>query len=167
MPQKSWAVGEEVLAADFNTYMQNQVVPQFTNVAQRDSQWSAPPTGAMCVTVDTNALWYRTSGGAWVARNSILNVSGTLQPAARIRAGSTSGTTTATGALNITISPALGSTIMSIVGASGGAYGFIVSWNIASIVPGGTVPQAILFNPNGTAVNAQAVVLNWIIVDIP
>lgn len=64
MPQKSWAVGEEVLAADFNTYLQNQVVPAFTNVAQRDSQWAAPPNGAVCVTVDTGTCWQRI-GGTW------------------------------------------------------------------------------------------------------
>jgi hypothetical protein len=66
MPQKAWAVGEEVLAADFNTYLQNQVIPAFTTAAQRDSQWSAPPNGALCVTVDTYRLWQRV-GGAWVA----------------------------------------------------------------------------------------------------
>jgi hypothetical protein len=63
MPQKSWAVGEEVLATDFNTYMQNQVIPQFTGTAQRDSQWASPPTGALCVTTDTNTVWQRAAGG--------------------------------------------------------------------------------------------------------
>ena len=64
MPQKAWAIGEEVLAADFNTYLQNQCVPAFTNVAQRDAQWAAPPNGGLCVTVDTNTLWQRI-GGVW------------------------------------------------------------------------------------------------------
>lgn len=64
MPQKLWAVGEEVLAADFQTYVQGQVCPAFTNVAQRDSQWSAPPNGAVCVTVDTGRFWQRI-GGVW------------------------------------------------------------------------------------------------------
>lgn len=65
MPQKSWAVGEEVLAADFNTYLQNQCVPAFTNTAQRDSQWPSPPNGAVCVTVDTGTYWQR-AAGAWM-----------------------------------------------------------------------------------------------------
>jgi hypothetical protein len=64
MPQKAWVTGEEVLAADFNTYLQNQVVPAFTTTAQRDSQWTTPPAGALCVTVDTNTLWQRVAG-AW------------------------------------------------------------------------------------------------------
>ena len=62
MPQKSWAVGEEVLATDFNTFVQNQVVPAFGNVGTRDSQYTAPPNGALCVTTDTNTLWQRISG---------------------------------------------------------------------------------------------------------
>jgi hypothetical protein len=62
MPQKAWAVGEEVLAADMNTYLQNQVVPAFTTAAQRDTQWVGPPNGALCVTTDTNTLWQRVSG---------------------------------------------------------------------------------------------------------
>src|SRR5262245_19395364 len=65
MPQKVWAIGEEVLAADFNAYVQQQVVPVFTNVAQRDAQWAAPPTGALCVTADTLTVWQYT-GAAWV-----------------------------------------------------------------------------------------------------
>ena len=64
MPQKTWAVGEEVLAADFNLYVQNQVVPTFATVAARDSGWAAPPNGARCVTLDTDTEWSRV-GGVW------------------------------------------------------------------------------------------------------
>src|SRR5262245_46535677 len=65
MPQKVWAVGEEVLAADFNTYVQQQTVPAFPNTATRDTQWTSPPNGAVCVTTDTYTLWMR-QAGAWV-----------------------------------------------------------------------------------------------------
>jgi hypothetical protein len=65
MPQKTWVVGEEVLAADFNSYIQQQVVPQFPNTATRDG-WTAPPNGALCVTVDTYTVWLR-QAGAWKA----------------------------------------------------------------------------------------------------
>jgi hypothetical protein len=64
MPQKTWVVGEEVLAADFNSYVQQQVVPQFPNTATRDSEWTAPPDGALCVTTDTYTTWMR-QAGAW------------------------------------------------------------------------------------------------------
>jgi hypothetical protein len=63
MPQKSWVVGEQVLAADFNTYVQTQVVAQFATVAARDA-WSSPPNGSMCVTLDTGSVWQRIAG-AW------------------------------------------------------------------------------------------------------
>jgi hypothetical protein len=52
MPFKVWGVGEEVLAADFQTFLQGQTVPQFPNPATRDSQWPSPPTGAVCVTTE-------------------------------------------------------------------------------------------------------------------
>lgn len=66
MPFKVWAVGEEVLAADFQSFLQNQVVPVFPNVAARDASWIAPPKGALCVTSDTNTLW-QFSGTAWAS----------------------------------------------------------------------------------------------------
>jgi hypothetical protein len=65
MPQKVWAVGEEVLATDFNTYVQQQIFATFPNVAARDT-WASPPNGAMCITTDTYTVWTRVSG-AWVA----------------------------------------------------------------------------------------------------
>lgn len=63
MPTKTWVVGEEVLAADFNTYVQQQVVPTFSNTAARDA-WTSPPNGARCVTLDTYTGWERRAG-AW------------------------------------------------------------------------------------------------------
>ena len=71
MPQKTWAVGEEVLAADFNAYVQDQVVPQFPTSAARDAEWAAPPNGALCVTTDSNTLWQRVAG-AWYAGQGLL-----------------------------------------------------------------------------------------------
>lgn len=97
MPQKSWAVGEEVLAADFNTYAQNQVVPQFTTTAQRDSQWSSPPNGAMCVTVDTGTYWQRVAG-AWQ------KCFGRLAQNSRTTSAGPAGTTDATLGVDITLS---------------------------------------------------------------
>jgi hypothetical protein len=64
MPQKSWAVGEEVLAADFNAYLQNQVVAVFTTTSQRDTDWASPPNGAKCIVTATNTEYQRIAG-AW------------------------------------------------------------------------------------------------------
>lgn len=64
MPHKVWAVGEEALAADMNSLLQQQVVAQFANAAQRDSQYVAPPIGALCTLTDTLTQWIWT-GSAW------------------------------------------------------------------------------------------------------
>jgi hypothetical protein len=45
MPHKVWQVGEEVIAPDFNTYVQQQVVEQFPNVAARTAAVTAPVAG--------------------------------------------------------------------------------------------------------------------------
>jgi len=49
MPFKVWAVGEEVLAADFNDYLQEQVVATFPSAAARDAAIVAPVVGQMVV----------------------------------------------------------------------------------------------------------------------
>lgn len=68
MPLKTWVLGEEVLAADFNTYVQSQVVVQFANIAARDA-WASPPVGAVCVTVDNGIVWVRKPKPAWVPQS--------------------------------------------------------------------------------------------------
>lgn len=67
MPQKTWAIGEEVLATDFNTYVQNQIVARFATAAARDAAWPAATAGpgAMSVTTDNGTLW-TVVGSAWV-----------------------------------------------------------------------------------------------------
>jgi hypothetical protein len=45
MPNKTWAVGEEVLAPDFNTYVQQQVIAQFPTVAARNTGIASPVGG--------------------------------------------------------------------------------------------------------------------------
>lgn len=52
MPTKTWAVGEEVLAADFNTMVQRQVVATFPNAAARDAAIVAPAAGMACHLAD-------------------------------------------------------------------------------------------------------------------
>jgi hypothetical protein len=49
MPFKVWAIGEEVLAADFQPYLQNQVVAAFPSTAARDAAITAPVLGQMAV----------------------------------------------------------------------------------------------------------------------
>lgn len=64
MPTKTWVVGEEVLAADLNSYIQKQVVPTFATVAARDAAMPAPTAGALAYTSTERVLWcYRDSPG--------------------------------------------------------------------------------------------------------
>lgn len=66
MPFKVWVPGEEVLAADFNTYMQQQVVAVFATAAARDAAITAPINGQTCYLQDAGALFWW-NGTAWVS----------------------------------------------------------------------------------------------------
>lgn len=68
MPHKVWAVGEEVLAADAQTYWQNQVVATFADAAARTAGIAAPVAGQMTWLLDVKRLdvW---DGAAWVPVN--------------------------------------------------------------------------------------------------
>lgn len=57
MPTKTWVVGEEVLAADFNAMVQKQVVATFANAAARDAALPAPTPGMVCYLNDTGKLY--------------------------------------------------------------------------------------------------------------
>jgi hypothetical protein len=62
---KTWAVGEEVLAADLNSYLQSQAVARFPNAGTRTAQLPAPTLGQL-TELDTapGVIWYWT-GSAW------------------------------------------------------------------------------------------------------
>jgi hypothetical protein len=64
MPYKVWAVGEEVLAADFNDYMQEQVIAVFPTTAARDAAILAPNEGQQCYVAASKSMhvW---DGTAW------------------------------------------------------------------------------------------------------
>jgi hypothetical protein len=56
MPTKTWAVGEEVLAADFNSYVQTQVVATFPNAAARTAAIPTPTAGRVTYVADLKVL---------------------------------------------------------------------------------------------------------------
>ena len=62
---KTWAALEEVTAANMNTYVRDNTVPQFASAAARSAAIAAPVTGTLSFLTDTNALDYY-SGSAWV-----------------------------------------------------------------------------------------------------
>jgi hypothetical protein len=61
---KIWAVGEEVLAADFNAFLQQQVVAVFASAAARDAAITAPTRGQACY-VQATAQLLVYDGTAW------------------------------------------------------------------------------------------------------
>lgn len=64
MPFKIWAVGEEVLAADLQAYVQDQVTAVFPSAAARDAAIPAPKVGQVCYLTDTHTLFVY-AGTAW------------------------------------------------------------------------------------------------------
>lgn len=64
MPYKVWATGEEALAADFNPYLQEQVIATFANAAARDAGILTPRNGQFAYLVDRGIL-SKYDGTAW------------------------------------------------------------------------------------------------------
>jgi hypothetical protein len=56
MPYKIWVPGEEVLAADFNAYVQQQVIATFPTAAARNAAITSPVEGMVTWINDTNRL---------------------------------------------------------------------------------------------------------------
>jgi hypothetical protein len=65
MPHKIWTVGEEMLAADVNDYLQEQVVATFANHAARIAAITAPVAGQMTWLTD-QARVEQYDGTKWV-----------------------------------------------------------------------------------------------------
>src|SRR5215467_3183579 len=69
MPFNVWAVGEEVLASDFNPYVQEQVIATFANAAARDASIVSPKAGQHAWLTSTQTLTVF-DGAAWVTSGS-------------------------------------------------------------------------------------------------
>ena len=86
---KTWVAGEELFAADLQSFIQNQVVPAFANPTARDAQWVSPANGAFCVCVDTGSLFQRI-GGIWYRPFNELGYSERSTDTGSVAAGSPS-----------------------------------------------------------------------------
>lgn len=62
---KTWALGEEVIQADFQPIIADQIVGQFATAATRSAGWPSPPVGAMSFLADTRTL-HVYNGSVWV-----------------------------------------------------------------------------------------------------
>lgn len=96
MPSKVWVAGEEVLASDWNSLVQEQVVATFATAAARTAAIAAPKAGQLTYLIDTQRLdrwdgtgWravpYGDLGYAQITANSgIFPLTATLIPGLRI-----------------------------------------------------------------------------------
>ena len=63
---RTWNTADTVSAADFSTYIQDQVVGVYTDSANRSSELSSPAEGQVSITKDDNVLAIY-DGAAWVS----------------------------------------------------------------------------------------------------
>ena len=77
IPYKNFSTGDVVTAADFVSYVTQQVIATFTNTTTRDSSITSPTEGQFAFTEDTDTLWYY-SGSAWVATSLAADITDVL-----------------------------------------------------------------------------------------
>jgi hypothetical protein len=77
VPHKDWLIGEEMIAADVNAALADQVVATFGSASTRASEWATPPDGAVSYLRDTPSVLWLYEGGAWHAYGSAV---GSLAP---------------------------------------------------------------------------------------
>jgi hypothetical protein len=65
MPFKVWTLGEEVLSADFQALVQQQVVATFATTAARDAAITAPVVGQCCFITGKGILVWQGAGIGW------------------------------------------------------------------------------------------------------
>lgn len=63
---KTWAADDVLTAADLNSYLMQQSVPQFASAAVRSGAILSPPTGMITYRAD-GAVFELWNGSAWVA----------------------------------------------------------------------------------------------------
>jgi hypothetical protein len=63
---KTYNIGDEVLAADFNPYVMDQVVTVWASAAARTAGWATPPNGAQSYLQDHPGALYCYNGTAWI-----------------------------------------------------------------------------------------------------
>lgn len=68
-------VDGNIILASWGNEVRDRSCQVFATAAERNSQWAAPPNGAICVTLDTNTLWRRVAG-AWAAQSPLQSLWG-------------------------------------------------------------------------------------------
>lgn len=66
MPYKTWSLGEEMVSAEFTTYIGNQVVATFADATQRTAQLPGPTKGQLTTLDNRPGVVQIWSGSAWL-----------------------------------------------------------------------------------------------------
>jgi hypothetical protein len=153
-----------VLAADFNTMVQQQVVATFANAAARTAAISAPVPGMVTYRADANMHEFWT-GTAWLPIQPIYNDSNVVG-VARIRAGSRVGATDVGGLLTLSLSPPLGAPITWMANVGENTTAVIFKPVQPGFVTGATSVSFIAVRTsNDTPLASTVVRMNWLIID--
>jgi len=91
MPFTVWATGTTVTAADFNTFLQQQVLTTWADLTALNAGIASPTEGMFAFTKDNDTLYYR-SASAWVATSLAADITEVATPASGgLVGGGTSG----------------------------------------------------------------------------
>jgi hypothetical protein len=92
MPFTVWATGTTVTAADFNTFLQQQVLTTWADLSALNAGIASPVEGMFAFTRDNDTLYYRSSS-AWVATSLTADITSVVAGTA-LSGGGTSGDVT-------------------------------------------------------------------------
>lgn len=162
MPHKQWGIGEEVLAADFNTYVQNQTVERFATAAARTTALASPALNQLTM-LDSNPgeidYW---NGTVWVPiRGAAVG--------AQVAAGETWGnafygdlTTPGPAASLLTGTTALLTISYRFLAGAVGNIG-VVSYAVSGSSSIAAADTTAMFSPGLTATNSSDHCRQWVV----
>lgn len=94
---KTWSTGDTVSAANFQGYLQDQVIAVFATTSARDTAISSPSDGQFAYVTDGTGTLYVYDNSAWTAVDLAGDIQGIVTAAASgLSGGATSGTVTLT-----------------------------------------------------------------------
>jgi hypothetical protein len=94
---KTWSTGDTVTAANFQGYLQDQVIAVFATTSARDTAISSPSDGQFCYVTASTGTLYVYDNSAWTAVDLAGDIQGVVTNAASgLSGGATTGTVTLT-----------------------------------------------------------------------
>jgi len=160
-----------VIESTWGNAVRDRLMHRFASTADRDTNWPAAPSGAMCITTDTGRMWRRTLG-AWqaqginpnvVAATTFPGLTSSVTPATTplvFQAGTTVVTTDAGGLANTIFPRAFPNGLLTVVATIGWHANQYVLTSDAAFTA--AQMQVKVINPSTLAVITGTVRLNWL-----